>query len=103
MPDGRNVVFGTQNTQGMLSEGMIGFWDVTTAAYRPGPRGAAHLGLDFLPDGGIVTSDVDGLARIWRPEPASPGPATWWRRSGRPTRSPSTPGRWPSGPMTRGS
>ncbi len=71
MPDGRQVVFATQFLPGEPGDGgIIGFWDVTSAVYRPGPRGAAHLGLDLLPDGRIVTSDIDGLARLWRPDPA---------------------------------
>ncbi len=39
-PDGRHVVFGTQFSPDEPGErGMIGFWDVTSAAYRPGPPG----------------------------------------------------------------
>jgi len=71
-PDGYRVVFATQfGVQQPTTSGAIGLWDVTsTDPPQLGPRGPAHTSLSLLPDGAIATSDIDGIARIWRPLPA---------------------------------
>jgi eukaryotic-like serine/threonine-protein kinase len=70
-PNGRRIWFatGVKGSNGAsLDQGMIGFWD--TDGHGPPTilnRGHGHLGMDVLPDGGIATADLDGVARIWRP------------------------------------
>ncbi|MGO9468956.1 MAG: protein kinase domain-containing protein [Isosphaeraceae bacterium] len=54
---------------GVSNDGRIGTWDFDSddpplIVHRGAP---GHLSLALLPDGGIVTGDVDGLARVWEP------------------------------------
>ncbi len=54
---------------GVSNDGRIGTWDFESddppQIIHRGPPG--HLSLALLPEGGIVTGDVDGFARIWEP------------------------------------
>jgi serine/threonine protein kinase/tetratricopeptide (TPR) repeat protein len=54
---------------GVSNDGCIGTWDFESnespRIIQSGPPG--HLSLALLPQGGIVTGDVDGFARVWEP------------------------------------
>ncbi len=105
-PDGRRIYFVTHRKapDGAVSDpGTIGFWD--TDGHSPPTildRGHAQLGLDFLPDGGLVTAGLDGVAHIWRPSRCSREHGHWTRRAATPTHSTSTASCSPTGRTTPG-
>jgi WD40 repeat protein len=72
LADSHHVVFCShfkRADDGFTNEGLIGTWDFESddppRIVHRGPPG--HLSLALLPNGGIATGDVDGLARIWEP------------------------------------
>jgi hypothetical protein len=70
-PDGRRIYFCSEfrhTSGGFEDRGVIGYWDTDGL----GPpiildREHGHLGLAILPEDGLVTTDLGGVARIWRP------------------------------------
>ncbi len=70
-PDGRRIYYCTHHKAsdgGVFDDGLIGYWD--TDGRNPPRilrRGHGRLGLALLPDGGLVTAELGGVARIWRP------------------------------------
>ncbi len=70
-PDGRRIYFCTHfkgEDGGAYDDGVIGYWD-TDGRNPPHilTRGHGRLCLALLPDGGLVTAELGGIARIWRP------------------------------------
>ncbi len=70
-PDGRRIYFCSEvrfSGGGYEDRGVVGYWD--TDGLGPPTildREHGHLGLAILPDGGLATTDLGGIARIWRP------------------------------------